>query len=182
MELASLLEQNRETILGKWFALIAGTYPQMTSEFLVKQEDQFGNPVGHAIRESIGPIYDQVVSGMDTEELQHALDGIVRIRSVQEFTPSQAVAFVFQLKTVIRGVTKGELRGGGKRVEVELAELEARIDRVALLAFDKYTECREKLHEVRNNEIKGRAERLLQRLNAKSPVLEREEEPSDDDV
>ena len=83
---------------------------------------------------------------------------------------------------MIRGVTKGELRGGGKRVEVELAELEARIDRVALLAFDKYTECREKLHEVRNNEIKGRAERLLQRLNAKSPVLEREEEPSDDDV
>ena len=69
MELATLLEQNRETILGKWFDLIAGTYPEVTSEFLAKQKDQFRNPVGHAISRSIGPIFDQVVSAMDTDEL-----------------------------------------------------------------------------------------------------------------
>jgi hypothetical protein len=33
---------------------------------------------------------------------------------------------------------------------------------VALLAFEKYMGCREKLHEIRNNEIKSRMAKLLQ--------------------
>ena len=111
MKLATLLEQNRETILGKWFDLIAGSYPKATSEFLAKQADRFRNPVGHAIGASIGPIYDQVVSAMNRDELLHALDGIIRIRAVQDFTPSEAVAFVFELKAVIRDVTDEQLRG-----------------------------------------------------------------------
>jgi len=166
MELSTLLEQNRESILCRWFELIRGTYPRITSEFLAKQEDRFQNPVGHAIREGIGPIYDQVVSVMDDQELLRALDRIIRIRSVQEFTPSEAVGFVFQLKTVVREVMGGQLR------ELDewdgLVELESRIDRVALLAFEKYTECREKLHEVRNKEIKSRTMKLLERVNLES--------------
>jgi hypothetical protein len=180
MELATLLEQNRETILGRWFDLIAGTYPEVTSAFLAKQKDQFRNPVGHAISQSIGPIYDQVLSAMDTDELLRALDGIIRIRSVQDFTPSEAVVFVFQLKTAIRDVTDAQIRDPDKWDD--LLELESRIDRVALLAFEKFTECREKLHEIRNNEIKSRAQKLLERVNVKPAISQPEEERIDDDV
>jgi hypothetical protein len=180
MELATLLEQNRETILRRWFDLIAGTYPEVTSAFLAKQKDQFRNPVGHAISQSIGPIYDQVLSAMGTDELLHALDGIIRIRSVQDFTPSQAVVFVFQLKTAIRDVMGAQIRDPEKWDD--LLDLESRIDRVALLAFEKFTECREKLHEIRNNEIKSRALKLLERVNVKSAISQDEEERIDDDV
>jgi hypothetical protein len=117
MELATLLEQNRETILGRWFDLIAGTYPEVTSAFLAKQKDQFRNPVGHAISQSIGPIYDQILSAMDTDELLHALDGVIRIRSVQDFTPSGAVVFIFQLKTAIRDVMDAQIRDSERNAE-----------------------------------------------------------------
>lgn len=180
MELAALLEQNRETILGKWFELITRTYPHVTSEFLAKQKDQFRNPVGHAISQSIGPIYDEIVSTMDSGRLTHALDGIIRIRSVQDFTPTGAVAFIFQLKTVIRQVMDAEIRRAGKWND--LAEFESRIDRVALLAFEKYTECREKLHEVRNKEIESRTMKLQTRVNMKPAISQGRGEPIDDDV
>ena len=180
MELGSLLEESRESILGRWFELIRNTYPRITSEFLAQQEDQFRNPVGHAIRESIGPIYDQVVSAMDRDELLRGLDGIIRIRSVQEFTPAVGFGFVFKLKTVIGVVVDGLVPAGVERDG--LAELESRIDRVALLAFEKYTECREKLHEVRNKEIKGRTMKLLERVNAESPVSQHREETVDDEI
>jgi len=153
MEVTPFLQQNRETILGKWFDLIIGTYPRASSEFLARQQDQFRNPIGHTITQSIAAIYDQVASAMDTDQLLRALDGIIRIRAVQEFTASEAVQFIFQLKTVLRDVTAAQLR------EPEnwhlLADLESRIDQVALLAFEKYMECREKLHQLRNNELKG---------------------------
>ena len=180
MELKTLLEQKRETILGEWFDRIAGSYPQATSEFLAKQADRFANPVGHAISQSIGAIYDQVVSAMNRDELLHALDGIIRIRSVQDFSPSEAVAFVFQLKAVIRDVMDEQLRGSEKWDD--LADLEARVDRVALLAFEKYMECREKLHEIRNKQSESRTTRLREEANVKSAVPQHKEESIDDSV
>jgi hypothetical protein len=162
-------------ILDRWFDLIAGSYPQATSEFLAKQADRFRNPVGHAISQSIGSIYDQVVSAMNRDELLDALDGIIRIRAVQDFTPTEAVAFVFQLKAVIREVMEGQLQESGKWND--LADLDARIDRVVLLAFEKYTECRETLHEIRS---KGGAMRLRERASVESAAPEHKEEPIDD--
>nr|CAJ31168.1 conserved hypothetical protein [uncultured sulfate-reducing bacterium] len=168
MELREHLKENRGFILGKWFDRIIKSYPANTSEFLAKQKDQFRNPVGHAITKSIGPIYDEITSSMDDDELLRALDGVIRIRAVQDFSASKAVAFVFELKAVIRdslGDNPGRLERSG-----ELRELDSRIDQVALLTFDKYTECREKLHEVRNNEIKNRSTRLLERINARPAI------------
>ena len=37
----------------------------------------------------------------------------------------------------------------------EWAELDERIDRVVLLAFDVYAQCREKIHEIRLRETKA---------------------------
>lgn len=180
MELAALLQQHRETILGRWFELIARTYPEVTSKFLAKQKDQFRNPVGHAISQSIGPIYDQVLDAMDPDELLRALDGVIRIRAVQDFTPSEAVAFIFQLKHAIRELVDAEIRDLEKWKD--LLDFEARIDQVALLAFEKFTECREKLHEIRNDEVKRRALRLLERVNAKPALSQYGDERIDDDV
>jgi hypothetical protein len=160
MELETLLELKREAILGAWRDLIIKTYPPETSEFLGNQGDPFRNPLGHAISESIGRIYDEIRSSMDSDQLLRALDGIIRIRSVQDFTASEAVSFIFDLKPVIRQVVDAELPGSGRLGE--LTDLDSKIDRVALLAFEKYMTCREKLHEIRNNEIKSRTAKLLQ--------------------
>lgn len=182
MEFTTLLKQNREAILGKWFDLVIKTYPPDTSKFLAKQKDRFHNPVGHVITEATEKIFDQIVSTMDAGELQNALDGVIRIRSVQDFTPSQAVAFVFGLKSIIREVLGGQTGKGESEISDGLAQVESRIDRVALLAFDKYTECREKLHEIRTNEIRSRSIRLLDKLNLESDISEHKGEPTDDDV
>jgi hypothetical protein len=183
--LTTLLEQNREAVLAKWFEVIAGTYPKQTSDFLAKQKDRFRNPIGYAIERSIGPVYDQIVSAMDDGELRAALDSVVRIRSVQEFAPSEAVAFVFQLKSVIRDVLGDRVheleRDLDSRDEIgELADLDARIDRVALLAFDVYTGCREKLFEIRANEIRKQSNRLLERVNPQPSASKNKGESVDD--
>jgi hypothetical protein len=180
MELAALLKENREVVLEKWFEHIVETYPEATSQFLAKEKDRFRNPVGHAITQSIGPIYDQVASAMDGDRLLEALDGIIRIRSVQDFTPTETIGFVFHLKSVIREVLGPQLRIAEKWKQ--LTVLETRIDRVALLAFDKYTECRENLHRVRNREIERRAMKLPGRTVADPAISRQEEEPIDDDV
>lgn len=173
MELTAELVRNREAVLEKWFDAIIATYPRETSNFLARQKDRFRNPVGYAIERSIGPVYDQIAGAMSRDDLLESLDGVIRIRSVQEFTPSEAISWIFRLKPIVREVL-------GARVwepdcSTDLAELDVRIDRVAMLAFDKYVECREKLFEIRAGEIRRQTSRLMERYTS-SPCTSRERE------
>ncbi len=47
----------------------------------------------------------------------------------------------------------------------ELAALESRIDDMALLAFDLFMGCREKIYELRANEVRNRTVRLLKKAD-----------------
>jgi hypothetical protein len=175
MEFTADLEKNREAVLEKWFDAIIRTYPQQTSQFLASQKDRFSNPVGYAIERSLGPVYDQISAEMDATALQDALDSIVRIRSVQEFAPSEAVSFVFQLKSIIRdvlGERARELEQSG-----DLAVLDERIDTVAMVAFDKYMECRQKLFEIRTDEIRRQSDKLIERYSSSPCSSQSRENP-----
>jgi hypothetical protein len=154
-------------IVREWLKRTLQTYPEHTSRFLLQEKDPFRNPVGHTLKEAFPALFDQLVGGMDTATITPVLDGIVRIRAVQDFTASQAVAFLFLLKKVVRKALEGESQrrpdGGG------LAAVEGRIDEMALLAFDLFMKCRERIYEIKANEAKRRTY-LLQRMHGMEPA------------
>lgn len=149
MGLNEALAAKRETVLDRWFQAVLATYPADTARFLSGGADPFANPVGHTVREGLGRLYDRFAAGVPDAELSAAIDGIVRIRAVQEFSPSAAVGFVYTL----RGILREELADAALD-RPSLAALEAGVDRLALVAFDVYMQCREKIFEIRVREIK----------------------------
>jgi hypothetical protein len=58
----------------------------------------------------------------------------------------------------------------------ELQAFENRIDDIALLAFDIYSQCRQKIYEIRVNEVKNQLGRLLKRANLTFEIPEQEPE------
>lgn len=175
MDRIAALELDRGTVLDKWYRSIAATYPKVTATFLVHERDRFRNPVGSAIKQTIGPLYDQVVSEMDEDAVRGALDALVRLRAIQDLAPSQAVGFVFGLKAVIRDAARSP-------AAETLDELDARIDRVALLAFDCYSACREQMHRIRGDELRARTLRLLERAGGGAVALGHERLDSEEDT
>jgi hypothetical protein len=157
-----LLAQKRSAIIGAWLARVIQGYSENTAGFLLREKDPFRNPVGDAFRRGLPVLFDQVIGNMDRTELTPALDDIVRIRAVQDFNAGQAIAFVFQLKRTIREV----LRDGPPPAleNVRLDSVEDRIDELALLAFDLFLKCREKIFETKVNEMKRRTF-LLERMH-----------------
>lgn len=164
MKLLEILAPKKTSILNKWYQAILETYPPETAKFLREERDQFANPVGYTLYEGIEGLYGELLKGFEAEKLYPFLDKIVRIRAVQDFSPSQAIAVIFLLKAVIRGEVREELQEGVLSWK-ELLEFEARIDDLASQAFDIYMQCREQLYEIRVKEIKTRVSRLLQRAN-----------------
>lgn len=160
MGLDEALTAKREAVLERWFQAVLATYPQETARFLAAGGDPFANPVGYTVRDGLGRIYDGLAANVTTLELSAALDGIVRIRAVQEFTPSAAVGFVYALK----GILREELAAAGLDSAGQ-ALIEDGVDRLALAAFDVYMQCREKLFAIRVREIKE-SQLLAARLGA----------------
>lgn len=163
MSIEQFLSDQKDVILKKWFDLILETYPADTAAFLKKQNNRFANPVGHTIHQGMEQILQGLTGEHTPEQVSEFLDNIIRIRAVQDMTASAAVSFIFSLKDVVRDTLR--TASGQTMPYEELLALESRIDRLALTSFDIFMQCREKLYDIKANEMRNMTFRLLQRVN-----------------
>ncbi|MCL4474928.1 MAG: RsbRD N-terminal domain-containing protein [Nitrospirae bacterium] len=157
-DVRDLLSRKKSALLERWFDIVLETYPSESSGFLKNKKRQFANPVGYTISQGLEDLLDELLQEreMDIEKVSSVLDSIIRIRAVQDVTPSQALAFVFRLKKVLR-------EEGGTAPSEEIEALESRIDAIALISFDLFMKCREKIYDLKANELRNMTFRLLQK-------------------
>ncbi len=160
--LEELLTRKKGPIVEKWFRRVLDTYPPDTAGFLRREKDPFANPVGSAILEGVEGLYERLVRGGEQGDLSLFLDRMIRIRAVQDFSPSGALRFVLALKSVVREEVGRE--ASEKGLGRELEAFEGRIDELLLAAFDVYMKCREQIYELRVHEVKAEREAALRIL------------------
>ena len=169
MQLATLLAQKKTAILGCWLNMIYESYPPETAIFLRKEKNHFDNPAGYRLSEGLEGLYDALVQEMEREKVLAWLDEIIRIRALQNFTPAQALAFIFLLKNVIRQELAEEIQK--ENLGAEILDIESRIDGLALLGFDVYTKRREKIYEIKADEAKRRISAFMRKSGLSSDSL-----------
>ena len=129
--LNELLKSKRSSVIKNWTNQILDSYASETSAFLLKDKDRFSNPVGFTISENTVKIIDEIIAGRDLASIKILLIDILRIRAVQDFTPSEAVKFIHLLKDVLRKEFADELYD--RKMTDELMDLFEFIDLVALI-------------------------------------------------
>lgn len=153
MQLYDLLAEQESAITDRWFNLIIDSYPADASGFLKNQKNRFLNPVGNTIAREIVVLYHSLLTSTNSEALAASIENIVKIRSVQEFTPAEAIGFVFLVKKAVR-----DALNDSRHIDVEeLDNFDRKVDELALRCFDCYTRCREKIYEIRLNELRRRS-------------------------
>lgn len=161
--LDDLMARRAAAIAGAWFDRILDEYPPETARFLREQSDPFANPVGSALREETAAIVDALVRRSEGEAVERSLDRVIRVRAVQELSAGQAVGFLFHLKDLIRDeLADVEMTPADF---AELRDLDVRIDRIVLMAFDVFATCREQVYSIRIEEIRNRSLKMMERLN-----------------
>ena len=151
-----LLEAHRAAILGRWRTAILAPYPSSGAAFFADERDSFHNPVGATVRTASEAILDVLISAGPCDAALEPLRGLVELRAVQELSASRALAFLPQLKRIVRD----EL--GADVAPEELEGLTARLDDLLLEAFDLFVACRERIYELRTREARARVWTLLQ--------------------
>lgn len=172
--LGEFLQNKRSSLVKKWLGVLLATYSAQAADFMRSKTNRFDNPVGSTLRTSLEQLFDQLCAGFDPETALSVLDGIVRIRAIQDFAPSDSLAFIFQLKELVYA----ELGSAADddNLSADLQRLLFDIDRMALLAFDLYVACRNQLAAIRVKEMERQNHMAWRRAGMI------EEEPNDDQV
>ena len=176
MSIETLLASKKKAIVQKWIDQVLDSYG--SPDFFKKQKDRFANPIGSTVSEGLQNIFAILVEERDIAEAAKPLEDIIKIRAVQEFTPSVAVSFVYEIKNIVRE----ELAREKDREEVLnlLSVLDYRIDKIALMAFDLYMNSRERLHQIRVNEVLSGRSALTDGTKCVSAMLKRDQTESTD--
>jgi hypothetical protein len=150
MKLDEALRNHREKIVDRWVNYALSTYE--SSSFFKKEKDKFANPVGGNTREALNALFGLLAGNADPKEFVAPLEQIMRIRSIQAFAASEAVGPIHAVKHITREV----LQKDKERCHLvqELYDFEFAVDLAVLAAFDLYMQCRERLYQVRIQEIK----------------------------
>ena len=147
MLLNDLLVEKKSAILDGWLDRILEVYPPGSRDFFRKNGDPFSNPIGSTIREGIEKLYQEILRPTEAAQSRSVLDPIIRIRAVENLSPSQAIAFIPLLKEIIRDTLRDRILESIS--PQEWITLNWEIDRLTLQAFDIYMECREKIHQLK---------------------------------
>ena len=151
MKLEEALHNNRDKIVDRWVEYTLETYK--ASQFFTREKDRFANPVGGTIRDSLKKIFSLLTQNQETAAYHEPLSRLMHLRSVQDFTPSQAIAPLNAVKHITRDILAADK--DTKPFIEELYDFEFSVDLAVLAAFDLYVECREKIYKIRVDEIRS---------------------------
>ena len=148
----NISSEQRHSVAQEWLALTLQTYPSQSMQFLLRESDAFRNPIGQTLKDGIPLLVDEVFGEMNSDRVRQALEGIVRIRAVQNFSAREAVGFVFLLKKIFQDKLPDDPES--------CRELDSRVDELALVAFDLYVQCRGQISDIQVNEARRRVAQL----------------------
>lgn len=173
MKLKDFLKQHQKGIINRWFDAFLESYPHETYRYFSRTDKQFSNPVGFTVFEELQILYKEIIGDFDKDKVSGSLDKIVKIRAVQDFSPADAVAFLFDLKNIVIEEATGE--GALLNDIADFREFDTIVDKCACMSFDIYMKALEKLYDIRANEIRNRSFRIIDRLNRKYDMMDDEE-------
>lgn len=151
IDLAEGFRNHKDKIVDQWADYTLSTYT--SSVFFKKEQDKFANPVGGNIRESLTSLFSLISKGEDSEKFKSPLEQLISIRSVQQFSPSQALAPLNAVKHITREVFRKDKERS--HLINELYDFEFSVDLAVLAGFDIYMHYRERLYQVRIDEIRS---------------------------
>lgn len=160
MSFTEFAKKNKDTLLQKWVDVFYSAYPLGSSGFVRTSKDKFTNPIGIITQSSLNVLYDAVIGeDIEPESVKNALAKLIELRAVQEMSPSRAVGPLVQMKHIFKQevyqacLEESKDSKSLQQLFDDYFIVEARIESLLFMAFDLYSGDREKIFNLRVEEI-----------------------------
>jgi len=161
MPLNDLLAEKRTIILQRWFERVLEGYPSDTQRLFRENGSPYSNPIGFTLRKGMEGVIEEILKPTSMESAQAILEPVMRIRAVENLPPSLRGNFILPLRDIVSEIVREERRR--EPLGQEWLDVSSRIHQLALLGIRLYSECREKVNQLRVREGKRRGGEGLDR-------------------
>ena len=134
MRIEDLLIRDQAAIKRLWIDHIVEAYPVDSRGFFKNKKDQFQNPVGAAVARMVDSLFIALIEDASDDEIALILDEFIKIRTVQDLSPSRSIGFILYLKHAVREVLNHDIEKN--TLEEELLTFDDKADHLLLIAFD----------------------------------------------
>jgi hypothetical protein len=155
MTLKDLLAEKKGEILQRWLDRLLEVYPPDSQRFFRANKSPYSNPVGFTLRKGMEGVFDQILRPASIEEARAILEPVMKVRAVENLPPSRRIDFILPLREVLSEIVRQENRKD--YLGHEWLDLNSQISRLALLGMNLYSECREKVNQLRIKEWERKA-------------------------
>jgi hypothetical protein len=155
MTLTDLLAEKKEIILQRWLDRVLDAYPPDTRRFFRENRSPYSNPVGFTLRKGMEEVLTRIFLPLSEEDARAILEPVMKVLAVENLPSSRGIDFILPLREVLSEMVREENRKSF--LGQEWLELNSRISRLALLGMNLYSECREKVNQLRIHERQKRA-------------------------
>jgi len=154
MTLKDLLAEKKQAMLDRWFDRILEDYPPETQALFRENRTPYSNPIGFTLRKGMEGLIGEILQPTNMEKARAILEPVMRVRAVENLPPSQGGKFILPLREVVSEIVREAKRND--LLGQEWLDLNSRIDQLALLGMNLYSECREKVNQLRVKEKEKR--------------------------
>ncbi len=162
MNLIQRLTEKKSFILKSWQAAILAASATGPAGFPEKQEALVAAATSHSMAQGMEGLFDALLQGVISDDASRFLGSMIGIRAANDFTASQTVAFILEIKKVARRELGAQILDDPGLHE-ELTAWDSAVDDMALFAFDIYMQSRESILDRRADEEKKKTFRLLKK-------------------
>ncbi|MCF8024709.1 MAG: RsbRD N-terminal domain-containing protein [Desulfobacteraceae bacterium] len=155
-----IVRARKDKWVARWFDALMRTYPEESARFFKDTRDPFANPVGATLEKGIRDLFEVVTADtFDNEAAKTALEPMVRVRAIQEMSPSEALGFITEIKAIVKQDAAADSR---KSTVAEKARcIVDNADKALLTAFDLYMDCKKRVYHLRARQARDSVRQLL---------------------
>ena len=150
MTLKDLLAEKKAIILQRWFDRVLQDYPPESRDFFRDNKSPYSNPIGFTLRKGMEGLIDELLKPAGAAEVRAILEPVMKVRAVENLPPPQGGRFILPLREVVSEIVREAKRND--LLGQEWLDLHSRINQLALLGMNLYSECRDRVNQLRIKE------------------------------
>ena len=162
---------NKRNILDEWYkCMVSSLYNNDETNYIMNEKDSFINPSAFILKNVLADIFGYLFEKTELDKINGSLEKFTKLLALKGTDTEKILGPLFLLKSkIVANVESLYLSDKGYS---EITKILSCFDRVILKIFDFYLKAREKIYEIRVNEVKRLTFSLLRANNLVEKIPE----------
>jgi hypothetical protein len=142
----------RTKIIDEWYDIMVSSLFNGETNYILHEKDHFINPSGIILREALSDIFAFFFEKVNIDDISVSLEKFIKLLAVNKNGVENVLGTFFTLRDKI--IENWRSLSFSNNVNEELSTIQSYFDKLILRVFTFYLTAREKIYEIRVNEIK----------------------------